>query len=99
MSRHALRIIAALLWALSPMPARAAHPLITEDTGTQGQNNFQLEFTSEHTTLREDGANQRMKLTTTALSYGVLDSVDITSQYRICISVSRWQAVRPARMA
>jgi len=72
-----LRVFVILLCALAPLSARAAHPLITEDTGTQGQGNFQLELTSEHTTLRESGANQLLVLTTTAFSYGVVDSVDV----------------------
>lgn len=37
-----------LVAALLPLPLFAAHPLITEDTGTQGKGNFQLELTGEH---------------------------------------------------
>ena len=66
-----------LLCALAPLSARAAHPLITEDTATQGQGNSQLELTSEHTARRENSANQMLMLTTTAFSYGVVDSVDV----------------------
>ena len=76
-SHLSLRVLVTLLCVLSPMSARAAHPLITEDTGTQGQGNLQLELTGEHTTLRESGANQRMALTTAAFSHGVVDSVDV----------------------
>ena len=76
-SPHSFRALAALLWALSPISAHAAHPLITEDTGTQGQGNFQFEFTNEYTTLREGGVNQPITLTAAALSYGVVNSVDI----------------------
>jgi hypothetical protein len=72
-----LAVFVFLLCALAPLSARAAHPLITEDTATQGQGNFQLELTSEHTTLRESGANQPLILTTTAFSHGVVDSVDV----------------------
>lgn len=71
-----LRVLVVLLCALTPLSARAAHPLITEDTGTQGQGRFQLELTSEHTTVREGGANQQQAHTTAAFSYGVVDSVD-----------------------
>ncbi len=76
-SHSSLRVLAALLWTLSPLAARAAHPLITEDTGTQGQGNFQLEFTGEQASLRESGATQRSTLTTAALGYGVVDRVDV----------------------
>ena len=71
-----LHVLVVLLSAFTPLSARAAHPLITEDTGTQGQGRFQLELTSEHTTVREGGANQQQAHTTAAFSYGVVDSVD-----------------------
>jgi len=29
-------------------PSWAAHPLITDDTGTQGKGNFQLEFNGQY---------------------------------------------------
>jgi hypothetical protein len=72
-----LRIFVILLCAPAALSARAAHPLITEDTGTQGRGNFQLELLSEHTTLRESGANQLLTLTSAAFGYGVMDSVDV----------------------
>lgn len=71
------RILAALLWMLAPLSARAGHPLITEDTDTQGQGKFQLELTSESTTLRERGATRTLGLGTVAFSYGAVDSVDV----------------------
>lgn len=76
-SHLSLRVLTTLLWTLSPLSAQAAHPLITEDTGTQGQGHFQFEFTSEHATLRESGANQLMTLTTAAFSYGAAENVDV----------------------
>jgi hypothetical protein len=72
-----LRFLAVLLCAPTPLSGHAAHPLITEDTGTQGRGNTQFEFTSEHATLRESAANRQMVLTTAALGYGVIDSVDV----------------------
>ena len=72
-----LTVFVILLCALVPLSARAAHPLITEDTATQGQGKFQLELTSEHTTRRESGANQLLMLATTAFSYGVADGADV----------------------
>ena len=72
-----LCVFVVLLCVFNPLSARAAHPLITEDTGTQGQGHFQLELIGEHTTLRDGGANQLLTLTATALSYGVVDSVDV----------------------
>jgi hypothetical protein len=76
-SNFQLRALVVLLCALTPLSGHGAHPLITEDTGTQGQGNFQLELVSEHTRLRESGADQLLVLTATTFSYGVVDSVDV----------------------
>jgi hypothetical protein len=61
----------------TPFPAFGAHPLITEDTGTQGQGRFQLELTAElgheeERALHEDGFDRAVVLT-----YGVLDNLDV----------------------
>ena len=72
-----LRFLFALLCALAPLSGRAAHPLITEDTGTQGQGNFQAELTNEQFTIEEDADKQKLALTTLTLGYGVVDSVDM----------------------
>ena len=76
-SHSSLPLLAALLWALSPLAARAAHPLITEDTGTQGRGHFQAELTNEQFTIQEDAGKQKLALTTLTLTYGAADSVDI----------------------
>lgn len=68
-------LIAAL--ALPAMPAFAAHPLITEDTGTQGRGNFQLELTAELGEEEERGIIQDGLDRAAVLSYGVLDEVDV----------------------
>ena len=60
-----------------PLSGHAAHPLITEDTGTQGQGHSQLELTSEHATVRQGGVGQQIALTTVAFSYGPVNSVDV----------------------
>lgn len=72
---------AALLFAPS---AFAAHPLITEDTGTQGRGNFQLELTTEHGYEEEGGVRENAVRTGAALSYGLRDNADaiLTLPYR-----------------
>ena len=59
----------------------AAHPLVTDDTGTQGKGKFQLEVNSEFTYEKETEAGVTKKETgtqvATALSYGVTDNVDV----------------------
>lgn len=61
--------------------AMAYHPLITDDTGTQGKGKVQLEFNSEFSydketeegvTIRERGGEVE-----TVLSYGITDNVDV----------------------
>lgn len=55
----------------------AAHPLITDDTGTQGKRNFQLELNSEFVHEDEDGATEDGFEFASVLSYGIADTVDI----------------------
>lgn len=59
----------------------AAHPLITDDTGTQGKGKFQIEVNSEFTYDKETEEGVSIKETggkvATVLSYGVVDNVDI----------------------
>lgn len=62
---------------LLPNTGRAAHPLITEDTGTQGRGKFQLELTTEHIGTRRHGNSQApVVLTTTTMSLGLHDTLD-----------------------
>jgi hypothetical protein len=59
----------------------AAHPLITDDTGTQGKGNFLLEVNSEFIYDKEREEGVRMKETggeiATLFSYGITDNIDI----------------------
>jgi hypothetical protein len=68
------------LLVLTLLPAAscfAAHPLITEDTGTQGQGNSQLELTAElghdETTDAEESAADLAAV----LAYGLRDNLDL----------------------
>ena len=71
-------ITLAFLWSL---PAFAAHPLITDDTGTQGTGKFQLELNGEFSTdhEHENGifTNETRGNVTSALTYGIADNIDI----------------------
>ena len=66
-------------------PGWAAHPFVTDDTGTQGKGNWQLELQgdllrSERTADTGSGpVEQKRKLNAfiPVLSYGILDSLDI----------------------
>ncbi len=55
----------------------AAHPLITDDTGTQGRGHFQLEVNGEYGHDKEDGIKTETLDIKTILSYGLIDAIDI----------------------
>lgn len=57
--------------------SHAAHPLITDDTGTQGKGKFQLELNSEFSHEDEDGAIEEAFKLASVLTYGLADTVDI----------------------
>lgn len=69
--------------------AHAAHPLLTEDTGTQGAGGFQLELTGER--ARDDDAAPgvlRAIRPAAVLSYGIVDTADLqvgVSQLRLSL--------------
>ena len=77
-----------LVSSLIPHPSSlvwAAHPFITDDTGTQGTGNWQLELQADRATLdrtTDAGAGpvqqqRRVTVFTPVLTYGVLDNLDI----------------------
>ncbi len=52
------------------------HPLVTDDTGTQGKGKFQLELNYEFGHEDDDGLREHTHELETVLSYGIIDSVD-----------------------
>lgn len=62
-----------LALGLAAGAVHGAHPLVTEDTGTQGAGGWQLEVNSEW--LREESA--RAVLPTATLAYGVTEAIDM----------------------
>lgn len=57
--------------------AQAAHPLLTEDTGTQGKGNAQLELTLDAFRDRLAGTKIRGVQAGAVLSYGVAEPADL----------------------
>ena len=55
--------------------AHAAHPLITEDTGTQGAGRYQLRVFAEE--LEERGTRRDVEVYTGVLSYGIAEKADV----------------------
>jgi hypothetical protein len=64
--------VALVALALHASPLHAAHPLISEDTGTQGAGKFELELGTQ--TSHVEGS--RVGELDPQLSYGVLDNLD-----------------------
>jgi hypothetical protein len=62
-------------------PCWAAHPLITDDTGTQGKGKFQLELTGQYDSDKDDSEGVSVKASGTevaaTLSYGIVDNIDL----------------------
>lgn len=57
--------------------AFAAHPLITDDTGTQGKGKFQLELNSEYGIDSENGTKTKTFEIAPILSYGLTENIDV----------------------
>ena len=62
---------------LSAPPARAAHPLITEDAYTLGEGVAQMEVGFEHARFDQSGVQGRANNVRPVLSYGVRDNLDV----------------------
>ena len=62
-------------------PSWAAHPLITDDTGTQGKGKFQLELNGQYDSDKEKSEDVSVKTTggqtAATLSYGIVENVDL----------------------
>ena len=62
-------------------PSWAAHPLITDDTGTQGKGKFQLELNGQYDWDKDDTEDVSVKTTggqaAATLSYGIVENVDL----------------------
>lgn len=74
--RHWLRVLSCAVLCGLHAAARAAHPLLTEDTGTQGKGNSQLELTLDAFRDRLAGVDIRGAQAAALYSYGVADPVD-----------------------
>lgn len=66
-----------VLALLHAAPGFAAHPLITEDTATQGRGNGQLELTAEYGHDEAADASEDALDLATVLTYGLRDNLDV----------------------
>lgn len=73
--------VAFLMTVASVSPSFAAHPLLTDDTRSQGRGGFQIEVNSELTYDEENDEGITTKETggkvSSILSYGITENVDI----------------------
>lgn len=60
-----------------PVTVWAAHPLVTDDAGTQGKGNFQFEVNGQYDHDKESGATSTGGQTAATLIYGVTDTIDL----------------------
>ncbi len=73
-----MRGLAASLFAAGwAVCAEAAHPLITEDTATQGRGRFQLELNGEFATDRDAGVKTTTRQLGALVAAGLTDSLDL----------------------
>jgi hypothetical protein len=77
---------APLLLVGAMQSAMAAHPLVTDDTGTQGTGNSQLEMNSDRATARDNGAQTVGDVT---YSYGITPSIDLFADQPLNVSAPR----------
>jgi hypothetical protein len=73
------RLLIVLISMILSAPVYAAHPLITDDAGTQGQGKFQLEVLGQAGYDRDKAHDTGTKTATPTIqvTYGVVDTVDI----------------------
>jgi hypothetical protein len=82
---YAQQLFTVIVWLvlLMPLSAWAAHPLITDDSGTQGAGKYQLEITGQHDFDTETIAGVQDKTSAkeleAVLSYGIADTVDLVA--------------------
>jgi hypothetical protein len=83
--KSSLASFAALFLLAAPASGWAAHPYITDDTGTQGTGNWQLELMAErdrNARTADPGGGpvhqvSKVTLLNPVLTYGVLDTLDV----------------------
>lgn len=80
---HAIAVVFACL--ILCRPAIAAHPLVTDDTATQGLDNHQFEFNTDR--LRDNDVRARVGALT--YSYGLQPNLDVFVNVPISISRPR----------
>lgn len=75
-SNHSV-LVALLFFSAKPDISDAAHPLLTEDTSTQGNGKYQLELTHDYNVQYSGDTKTRIRNTTGILTLGLAEEVDL----------------------
>lgn len=68
---------ALIIFVLLPETGQAAHPLLTEDTGTQGTGRYQFEITHDLSSDEGAGTKVRSRSINGVLSVGLAENLDV----------------------
>jgi len=80
MKRTLTTVVTVLSLSLT-LPAFAAHPLATDDAGTNGKMKFQVEASAEFAWDRQDSVKSDSQAIGLAVSAGLLDNLDLSLAY------------------
>jgi hypothetical protein len=81
-----LALVTPLLMYAAMQTAMAAHPLITDDAGTQGTGNHQLEVNGDRATERDDSSQT---VGSVAYTYGLTPTLDLFAEQPFTVSAPR----------
>jgi hypothetical protein len=70
-------ILCFVLFMIASKPVWAAHPLITDDTGTQGKGKFQIELNGEYENDDTEGEKSDVTTLSGPFSAGLTETVDL----------------------
>ncbi|HTG00477.1 MAG TPA: transporter [Nitrospirota bacterium] len=73
---YSLLLAVVTFWA---MKGYAAHPLITDDSGTQGKGKFQFEFNGQYDHDKDHDIKNKATILNAVLTYGADDTVDVAA--------------------
>ncbi|WP_374358434.1 transporter [Chitinimonas sp.] len=79
-----MKIFATLCLAAS-FSVYAAHPMVSDDTGTQGSGKWQFEANTDQAQSSRDGVRNRLGAYNSAMTYGLAESIDVS------LSVPYWR--------
>ncbi len=87
--------LGAFVFALAlPGVCLAAHPLITDDTGTQGKGKVQVELTYELNHEDTAGVEENVHQLQTSVTYGIIDTLDLVVNLPYLFTITKESGVK-----